>query len=521
MTRVDKIAEVRKLRFNESLPIREITRIVKLSRPTVQKIIRSGLTKFTYQRNNQPHPATGNVRDLIKLWLEEDRAIKRKQQRTAFRMYDILKSEHGYTGSYESIARCVRELKGEITLENKEAYIPLSFGAGEAFQFDWGEAKAYIRKELVNVNVAVTQLCHSRHFYPVGYPCQKQELMLDAHRRAFEYFGGTCKRGIYDNLRSAVKELLKGHHRNLQEKFVRFSSHYMYEPEFCNPARGNEKGRVENLIGVIERNFFAPIPHFDSIDELNSRMFSFAVSHSRMKEHPEIAGKSRYEVFEEEQKVLVGLPYYGFECCKEKLAVVSPYCVTFYDNNYYSVPHEYVGRIVLVKGYSDEVAISYCGYEIARHRRSYGLKQYILEPIHYLRLLARKPGALRDGLPFKNWHLPEVFYLYRDLLKEKYDDGDRYYAKVLTLLCDWPLKEVTEAIEKAIRLGIYGDSGILMLLRHGNELPPPTEYIDILIRVELSRYSAKQRPLSDYDELLRLNQKGGETVWPKLEEKKQ
>lgn len=504
MTGVEKIAEVRDLTAHTDQSIRGIARTTGKSRNTIRKIIRSGLTKFTYKKRDvQSCPVTGPIKEIIEDWVKEDMEKKKKHRRKAGRMYNLLIGGYDYTGSYESVARCVREIRKELLIRIAPAYIPLVYYAGDAFQFDWGEMPAYIGKEIKVVYFAVIQLCHSRHFYVRAYPCQKQEMMLDAHRKAFEMFGGCCKRGIYDNLKSAVKKILQGKHRNLQEKFKIFCSHYLYSPEFCNRACGNEKGRVENLIGVIERNFFIPIPHFSSIEELNDCLESFAIMYSKTTEHPEIAGKNRYEVFEEEKKVLVQLPLYGFECYRETIPVVSPCCLVNYDNNRYSAPSDYVGRAVVVKGYAHEVAISYGGNEIARHYRSFERNKYILNPLHYLKVLEKKPGALNDGLPFQDWKLPEVFQRYRELLKCKYDDGDKYFVKVLTLLLNWTVEEVTGAIERAIKLGVYGDGGILAILRKDKELPP-TEHLDILIKVELSRYSARQRSLSDYDEILRL-----------------
>ena len=306
--------------------------------------------------------------------------------------------------------------------------------------------------------------------------------MLDAHRRAFEHLQGVCRRGIYDNLKTAVKNILKGKHRNLQERFVQFSSHYLYEPEFCNPARGNEKGRVENKIGYIRRNFFAPIPHFSSIEELNSRLLSFAEASSRIKTHPEFAEKTCYETYEEEKDKLIELPPYGFDCCRVSTLLYrtrAQFHLTTTDTQF-------------------PVSI-----------RSYGHNQQVLNPYHYLGVLARKPGALRDGLPFKNWKLPSVFEEYRILLNDKYPDGDRYFAKTLILLKDWPLMDVVEAVKKAIGLGILGDSYILRLLRQSEHPEGEIEYLSI--KIELARYKAKQVPLTHYDRVLRFKTGTGKT----------
>jgi len=501
MTGVNKIDEVRKLRFVQGLPIKEIVRRACLARNTIRKILRSNKTKLEYHRTEQVQPVTGTIRETMAAWLKEDLKHKRKNRRTAWRMYEILRNDdaYKYKGSYESVAKCVRELKKK--LQRKEAYIPLIYEAGEAFQFDWGEVNACIGGKLVTLYLAVVELCYSRHIYLRVYESQKQEIMLDAHRRAFEYFGGVCRRGIYDNLKTAVKKLLKGHHRNLQERFVRFSSHYLYEPNFCNPARGNEKGRVESRIGYVRRNFFVPLQHFNSIEELNSHLQSFAAALSHGKKHPDNVAQTCWAAYEEERGNLIELPPYGFECCRVQPAIVNPIGSIYFDNNEYSVSDERVGDIVQAKGYADEVVISSGSKEITRHKRMYGKGQQSLNPMHYLSVLSRKPGALRNGKPFKDWKLPEIFNDYRRALNRKYPDGDRYYAKTLVLLKDWPLVSVVDAIKKAMSLGVLGDSYILSILRH-KELPDgEVEYISV--KIELARYKAKQKPLIHYDRVLR------------------
>ena len=167
-----------------------------------------------------------------------------------------------------------------------------------------------------------------------------------------------------------------------------------------------------------------------------------------------------------------------------------------------------MGRHIMVRGYADEVVASYDGREISRHKRLYGRKEQSLNPHHYLRALERKPRALKNGLPFKNWDLPEVFLQYRKLLNKKYPDGDKYFAKTLVLLREWSVKDVAEAIKKAIDFGILGDSYLLTLLRKQKEGFIEKECLSI--KIELSRYSAKQNPPEHYDEILRNRIKIGE-----------
>jgi hypothetical protein len=332
------------------------------------------------------------------------------------------------------------------------------------------------------------------------YPSQKQELLFDIHCRAFAHFGGVPRRVIYDNLKTAVKKILKGNHRNLQERFVEFSSLYLYEADFCNPARGNEKGRIENLIGFIRENFFVPIPKFASLEELNDRLLSFMISVARTKMHPNIPDKTRYEVYEEEKGSLIPLPLHGYDCCRVTHAAVTSYSTIHFETNQYSVPGEYVGKTVQVKGYADEVVVSVEGAEISRHKRIYSVRQHSLNPYHYLEALSRKPRAFADGLPFKEWQLPEVFQQYRRMLREKFEDGDRYFVKTLLLVKEWPILEVAEAIRQAIAANALGDSYVLLILRRMRN--PMYEQKVFDIREDLARYKAKQPPLSRYDEVL-------------------
>ena len=191
MTKVDKIREVRYLRFVEGVPIREICRRVKLARNTVKRIIRSNKTEFTYQRTSTHQPVTGGIRDIVREWIREDLKKKRKLRRTATRICEILRNEHEFTGSYVTISKMVSKMRSEENGARKEAYIPLVFSPGEAFQFDWGEVYAKINGDVLKLQLAVVVLCYSRHFYLRAYRSQKQELMLDAQQKAFEYFGGT------------------------------------------------------------------------------------------------------------------------------------------------------------------------------------------------------------------------------------------------------------------------------------------------------------------------------------------
>jgi transposase len=505
MMGVKQIKAVRMLR-QAGHPIKEICRKTGISRNTIRKILRGKQAKFTYQREESNQPAQEPIKEVIESWIKHDSLEGKKYRRTAKRMHNELGSgKYGYSGSYSSVLRCFNEVREKVNKDPAEVFIPLDFGRGAAAQFDWGEVKAVIDGQLTILNLGAMQLSHSRNSYGRAYPSQKQELLFDVHRRAFDYFGGVPRRVIYDNLKTAVKKILKGNHRNLQERFVEFSSLYLYEADFCNPARGNEKGRIENLIGFIRENFFVPIPKYASLDELNDRLLSFLISVARTKMHPSITDKTRYAVYEEEKGSLIPLPMHGYECCRVTHAAVTSYSTIHFETNQYSVPGKYVGKTVQVKGYADEVVISFEGTEISRHRRLYSFKQHSLNPYHYLEALSRKPRAFADGLPFKEWQLPEVFQQYRRMLKEKFEDGDRYFVKTLLLVKDWPILDVAEAIRQAIAANALGDSYVLMILRRMCDPEYDQGVIDI--GADLDQYKAKQPPLSRYDEVLFKRQK--------------
>lgn len=499
---MEEIKEVRQLRYQSCLSIREIAEKAKISTTTVQKILKSDLVEFSYQNKNRPKKVLKKeISDKIEEWIKEDSVKPRKRRRTARRIYQLIKSENAYSGSYESIARAVKELKKKLKISPTKVYIPLVFAPGEAFQFDWGEVTAYINNKLEKLYIAVTVLCHSRHFYARAYLSQKQEFMLDAHQKAFKYFGGICRRGIYDNMKTAVKQILKGRHRNVQERFAKFCSYHVYDADFCSPASGNEKGRVECKVGYVNRNYFVPEIHVESIEEINEALKKFCVEESKKTKHPDNPEKNCYEVYLDEKEYLSIIPEYEFECCRAEHTVVSPFSRVYFEWNQYSVPDEYVNRQVLIKGYAAEVSISFEGKEVARHPREFGRKKFIYNPIHYLKTLERKPGAIRNGVPFKDWKLPEVFERYRNRLKEHYSDSDNYYVKILVLLREWNLDEVSAAIEQSLSTGVIGDSYILSILRNKKE----PEYIEELsVRLELKRYKAEQKTLSEYDDILKL-----------------
>ncbi|GFO57654.1 hypothetical protein GMSM_46610 [Geomonas sp. Red276] len=255
MLNVETIRKVRKAHFVDGKGIRQIVREFKIARNTVRDIIRTGKTDQTYQRSNQPRPKLGLFADRLAALLKEDSTKPPKHRRSAQILFEQLQRE-GYKGGYDTLRRYVSAWKVSEDAATVTAFVPLEFDPGDAFQFDWSYEQVELGGVPVEVKVAHFRLCHSRKPYCVGYTRETLEMVLDAHIRAFEYFGGLCKRGIYDNLKTVVTKVLVGKDRVFNRRFQNLASHYLFEPVACTPAAGWEKGQVENQVGVVRNRFF-------------------------------------------------------------------------------------------------------------------------------------------------------------------------------------------------------------------------------------------------------------------------
>jgi len=200
---VETIAKIRRAFFGQGKAIKTICRELGLSRKVVRKVIRSGATEFHYEREHQPLPKIGPWRERLDAILLANAAKPAREQLTLTRVYEELRGA-GYDGSYDAVRRYAKGWREEQGAVTAEAYVPLSFAPGEAYQFDWSHEVVLIRGLTVTVKVAHVRLCHSRMMFVKAYPREAQEMVFDAHDRAFGFFKGTCMRGIYDNMKTAV-----------------------------------------------------------------------------------------------------------------------------------------------------------------------------------------------------------------------------------------------------------------------------------------------------------------------------
>src|SRR5271169_364425 len=298
-------------------------------------------------------------------------------------------------------------------------------------------------------------------------------MVFDAHNRAFTFFKGTCTRGIYDNMKTAVEAVFIGKDRQFNRRFSRMCSHYLVEPTACTPASGWEKGQVENQVGVVRERFFTPRLRVASYEELNGWLLDRCVAYAKAHRHPELTNRTIWQAFEAERPQLVPIsgPFDGFSAIQ---ASVSKTCLVRFDNNKYSVNSRAVGRPVEIQAYADRVVIRQDGVIIGEHRRRFGRGETSYDPWHYVPVLARKPGALRNGAPFKAWLLPASLERVRRMLKGS-DDGDRQMVKILSAVLTDGLPAVEAACAEALAAGVHSADVILNILsRHRDPGPAAT-----------------------------------------------
>jgi transposase len=432
--------------------IKSIAKELNISKNTVRKIIRSDATKFELAKYTKAKPVLGEHLVMLNQLLLENIKEPVRRRMTAKKLYQQLKIS-GYQGSYESVNLIVRTFRRSHEAKGKQVFIPLNFEPGKAFQFDWGEEEICLNGEITRVKAARIKLCYSRYSLVIVYPNEQLEMVMDAHAEAFKFFAGCCKNGIYDNMKTAVKKILIGKDRIFNEKFAQMASHYLFEPIACTPASGWEKGQVEKQVGDTRRNFFTPILKGDSYEAINLQLREMSIEWAKTKRHPEFTEKTILEIYEEEKPYLIG---YRREFTSYKLypTIVSPLSLIGYDTNMYSVPCEYVGLSVSIKSYAWQIVILHESKIIAEHVRCFKRYQKIYNPWHYITALERKPGALRNGAPFKELMslLPEIFGKLRNKL-EAYKDGEKQFIDILLLVNKHGLENVTNACNITIAAG--------------------------------------------------------------------
>ena len=494
MYRVDVYLGVRRAVMVEGKSIREASRVFGLHRDTVRKMLAYSVPPG-YRRQATPHrPKLETFTGVIDRILEDDLRVPEKQRHTAKRIYERLRDEYGFDGGYTIVKDYVREHRRRT----QEMFVPLSHPSGHA-QCDFGEARVIIGGVEQKAHYFVLDLPHSDGCFVKAYPAETTEAFLDGHAAAFAFLGGVPQSILYDNTRLAVARILGDGCRQRTRAFTELQSHYLFEDRFGRPGKGNDKGKVEGMVGYVRRNFLVPVPSFESFDALNAHLERRCLERmdARLRGHAETIGQR----MERDLDALLPLPATPYDACEKQSSRASSLSLDRYRTNDYSAPVAYGRRDVLVKGYVDQVVIS-CGSEvIAQHKRSYERDDFVYDPIHYLPLLEQKAGALDQAAPLQGWDLPEEFATLRRLLESRMGrSGKREFVQVLRLMENFSQQEVHAAVRDALRLGALSFDAVKHLVLCRLEGRPPR--LDLELYPYLPRVRVNTTSAGDYMTLL-------------------
>ncbi len=442
------IEYIRKKHFIEGWSIRKISHNLNVARQTVRKALQtSEIPKYNLTKAKSC-PVMDPYKDIIREWLESDKNQPKKQRHTACRIFYRLCEEYDFTGSESSVRNFVRQEKN-IT---KEAFVPLTADWGEQAQVDWGRAKVYIDGRLTEVSLFCLRLKASLVPFVWASPTEKLEAFLEGHKRAFEWLGGVPWNLVYDNPKTAVTKILKGPYREEHVLFSSLRAHYLFDSEFCNPASGNEKGTVENLVKYVRQNAMVPIPQVNSLDELNQKLLRWCEKQRHI----------RRKDWELEQHGLRPLPTIPFKCSRTHIVKSNRLLLFQFDRNYYSVPVDCGHKSLRIEAFVDRVEVYEHNKMVAFHARSYSRGEKIMELEHYLPVIATKPRAVKNALVVRK--LPEIYQKLRIELCYREPEGYREYAKILLLNMEFNFEDVLLAVEESLKSGYIGFEYIMQLL---------------------------------------------------------
>jgi len=476
---MELLSVIRRWRFRDHFSIREISRRTGLSRNTVRKYLRSESIEPKFEVPDRPSKLDSYA-DKLSQMLRQEAGKSRKQKRTLRQLHADL-TVLGYEGSYNRVAAFARDWKAARQREEKTSgrgvFVPLAFSPGEAFQFDWSEDWAIIGGERTKLQVAHFKLCHSRAFILRAYPQQTHEMLFDAHNHAFRVLGGVPRRGIYDNMRTAVDKVGRGKARQVNARFAAMVGHFLFEAEFCNPASGWEKGQIEKNVQDARHRLWQPMPDVSSLTTLNDWLEMRCRELWASTPHGSQPGAIADVRLEESQHLMrLARPFDGFV---EYAKRVSPTCLVHLERNRYSVPASFANRPVSVRVYPERIVVVAEGQIVCEHRRVFTHSHEgksattIYDWRHYLAVVQRKPGALRNGAPFVE--LPHAFRaLQQRLLKTQ--GGDREMVEILALVLQHDEQAVLTAVELALEAGAPTKTHILNLLHRlvdGKPIDPP------------------------------------------------
>ena len=459
-------AEIRRRVLVDGLSKRAACREYQIHWDTLTKILTHPEPPPFRRTAPRPRPKLGPFLPVIHQILEDDRKAPKKQRHTANRIFQRLRTEYGYTGGKTVVKAAVAAWKAR----SAETFVPLAHPPGEA-QVDFGEAEITLDGRPTKVALFVMTLPYSDALFVRAFPRECTEAFLEGHVRAFEFFGGVPRRISYDNLKIAVTKVTGGRGRAVTREFQRLKSHHLFEAHFCRVRRPNEKGHVETLVGFARRNFLVPVPAVSGgLEPLNAQLEQACREDLTRRLWGKPAVKA--DLLAEERRALLPAPAEAFVAARVEPRGVDSLSLVSFDANQYSVPTEFAHHRATVVASVDTIRIVGGGRVAATHRRRWGREGVYYEPVHYLALLERKPGALDFAAPLAGWELPVCFGVLRRRLEAEFGGpGTRQFIKVLRLL-EWASPaELTRAVEQALELGAADADAVRLILEHRRERP--------------------------------------------------
>ena len=453
--------------LRDGMSQRKVAKQLGHSRNTVAKAAQHNLPPGYRMSRERSKPAIEPFTHIIDQWIDDNKKTRHKQRQIAKKIYQRLCDEYSFTGHYTTVQRYIKE----VANRRQEVFMPLQFEPGEEAQVDWHEGYIIDNGKERKVNFFCMKLCFSKAPFVYPYERANLESFLDGHVRAFEYFGGIPRRLAYDNLKSAVTKVLHGKKRKLNERFKQLKCWYVFETRFCNIARGNEKGDVENLAKHSEQWFLSPIPHVNGLEELADKLLSDCQKDLDRAAPAPYSKQSRRELFEDEKQYLYELPKQRFDAYRGASTFADKHLMVRYDTNRYSVPTEYAYQSCQIRAFVDRIEIHHKHELIASHKRSYDKDQFILEPMHYIKLLRTKPGSLDNARPFKGQPWGKDFEFMRRELEYRYgSEGTKRYINILLLFDKYPAGDVRESVKICVKCRAFSDEAIESYIRNNGQI---------------------------------------------------
>ncbi len=459
MVTVDDYGAIRRA-HRDGLSIRQIARQFGHSRRTVRHALVHADPHPEPLTRNRPAPKLGPFQALIDRIVLEDRTAPPKQRHTAAQVYRRLRDEGGYHGGYAQVQRYLRKHRRGY----EETFIPLGHLPGQRLEADFGHIHVDFPEGRKPVPFLVATWAYSNAPFVVALPFERTEAILEGMVAAFEFFGAVPKEVWWDNPRTVATLILPGRERRCHPRYAALASHYAFEPHFCMPARGNEKPDAEGTVKAVQKRFATPVPRVADLGQLN-KFFLDRCEAERERVVQSLLGPfTNRDRLAEDLAAAAPLPAHRFDPCVIRPAVaVDTYQTVAFDGNRYSAPRAFAFQMVTVKGYVDRIAIAAQGQVVATHPRSLGKRQMILDPIHYLATLGRKPGALDHAPVFREWTLPDCFVEFRLELERSHGTlgGSRRFVRILQLLGEHPMSRVRRAIDACRRDQLYSAEAVI------------------------------------------------------------